>query len=130
MDGRGDSSHVHPREHAQALRRWLPLRRPPDGLFVSAVAALGTFYNDAKDIFDKDSRDKQVLRLVAKMPTLASMCYRFSAGLPFVYPDNDISFPANFLQMMWKIGEYEIDPRLERAMDLSLIHISEPTRPY
>ena len=91
------------------------------GMFVSAVAALGTFYNDAKDIHDKDSRDKQILRLIAKMPTLASMCYRFSAGLPFVYPDNDLSFPANFLQMMWKIGEYEIDPRLERAMDVLFI---------
>ena len=66
----------------------------PMGMLVSAVAALGTFYNDAKDIDDKASRDKQILRLIAKMPTLAAMCYRFSAGLPFVYPDNDLSFPA------------------------------------
>ncbi len=93
----------------------------PMGMFISAVSALGTFYNDAKEIDDKGSRDKQILRLVAKMPTLASMCYRFSVGLPFNYPDNDISFPANFLQMMWKIGEYEIDPRLERAMDVLFI---------
>ena len=93
----------------------------PMGMFVSAVAALGTFYNDAKDIDDKGSRDKQILRLLAKMPTLASMCYRFSVGLPFNYPDNDLSFPANFLQMMWKVGEYEIDPRLERAMDVLFI---------
>ena len=93
----------------------------PMGMLISAVSALGTFYNDAKDIESKESRDKQVLRLVAKMPTLASMCYRFSVGLPFVYPDNDISFPANFLQMMWKIGEYELDPRLERAMDVLFI---------
>jgi citrate synthase len=93
----------------------------PMGMFISAVAALGTFYNDAKDIQDKSSRDKQILRLVAKMPTLASMCYRFSVGLPFNYPDNSLSFPANFLQMMWKIGEYEIDPRLERAMDVLFI---------
>ena len=93
----------------------------PMGMFISAVSALGTFYNDAKDIDSKESRDKQILRLVAKMPTLASMCYRFSAGLPFVYPDNDISFPANFLQMMWKIGDYELDPRLERAMDVLFI---------
>jgi citrate synthase len=93
----------------------------PMGMFVSAVAALGTFYNDAKDIDDKDSRDKQILRLLAKMPTLASMCYRFSVGLPFNYPDNDLSFPANFLQMMWKVGEYEVDPRLERAMDVLFI---------
>ena len=93
----------------------------PMGMFVSAVAALGTFYNDAKEIEDAASRDKQILRLVAKMPTLASMCYRFSVGLPFVYPDNDLSFPANFLNMMWKIGEYDIDPRLERAMDVLFI---------
>ena len=93
----------------------------PMGMFVSAVAALGTFYNDAKRIDDKASRDKQILRLVAKMPTLASMCHRFSVGLPFVYPDNDLSFPANFLNMMWKIGDYQVDPRLERAMDVLFI---------
>ncbi len=93
----------------------------PMGMFISAVSALGTFYNDAKDIHDVGSRDKHVLRLVAKMPTLASMCYRFSVGLPFNYPDNDLSFPGNFLQMMWKIGEYEIDQRLERAMDVLFI---------
>ena len=93
----------------------------PMGMLVSAMAALGTFYNDAKDIDDKASRDKQILRLIAKMPTLAAMCYRFSVGLPFVYPDNDLSFPGNFLNMMWKVGEYEIDPRLERAMDVLFI---------
>ena len=91
------------------------------GMFVSSLAALGTFYNDAKDIDDKASRDKQILRLIAKTPTLASMAYRFSAGLPFVYPDNDLSFPGNFLNMMWKVGEYNIDPRLERAMDVLFI---------
>jgi citrate synthase len=93
----------------------------PMGMLVSSIAALGTFYNDAKDIHDQDSRDKQILRLIAKMPTLAAMCYRFSVGLPFVYPDNNLSFPANFLNMMWKIGSYEVDPRLERAMDVLFI---------
>jgi len=93
----------------------------PMGMFVSAVAALGTFYNDAKEIEDKASRDKQILRLIAKMPTLASMCHRFSVGLPFVYPDNDLSFPANFLNMMWKVGEYQVHPALERAMDVLFI---------
>ena len=93
----------------------------PMGMFVSAVAALGTFYNDAKDIFDVASRDKQVLRLIAKMPTLAAMCHRFSVGQPFVYPDNSLSFPANFLNMMWKVGEYEVDPVLARAMDVLFI---------
>ncbi len=93
----------------------------PMGMLVSAIAALGTFYNDAKEIKVKDSRDKQILRLIAKMPTLAAMSFRFSVGLPFVYPNNDLSFPANFLNMMWKVGDYEIDPRLERAMDVLFI---------
>jgi citrate synthase len=93
----------------------------PMGMFISAVAALGTFYEDSKEIHDPESRNKQVLRLIAKMPTLAAMCYRFSVGLPFVYPNNDISFPANFLNMMWKVGDYEIDPRLERAMEVLFI---------
>jgi len=94
----------------------------PMGMLVSAIAALGTFYDDAKEIKDKDSRDKQILRLIAKMPTLAAMSFRFSVGLPFVYPDNNLSFPANFINMMWRIGDdYEIDPRLERAMDVLFI---------
>ena len=93
----------------------------PMGMFVSSLAALGTFYNDAKEIEDQASREKQILRMVAKTPTLAAMAYRFSAGLPFVYPDNDLSFPGNFLNMMWKVGEYNIDPRLERAMDVLFI---------
>jgi citrate synthase len=93
----------------------------PMGMLVSSLAALGTFYNDAKDIDNKASRDKQILRLIAKTPTLAAMCYRFSVGQPFVYPNNDLSFPANFLNMMWKVGSYEVDPRLERAMDVLFI---------
>ena len=93
----------------------------PMGMMVSSLAALGTFYNDAKDIHNKDCRDKQILRLIAKTPTLAAMCYRFSVGQPFVYPNNELSFPANFLNMMWRVGEYQIDPRLERAMDVLFI---------
>ena len=93
----------------------------PMGMLISSMAALGTFYNDAKEIHDRDCRDKQILRLIAKMPTLAAMCYRFSVGLPFVYPNNTLSFPGNFLNMMWRIGDYEIDPRLERAMDVLFI---------
>jgi citrate synthase len=93
----------------------------PMGMLVSALAALGTFYDDAKDIDDQASRDKQILRLIAKTPTLAAMCYRFSVGLPFVYPNNDLSFPANFLNMMWRVGDYAVDPRLERAMDVLFI---------
>ncbi|NNE11279.1 MAG: citrate synthase [Ilumatobacter sp.] len=94
----------------------------PMGMFVSSVAALGTFYEGSKDIEDPDARHRQIVRLIAKSPTLAAMAYRFSMGLPFIYPDNDLSYPANFLNMMWKIGNsYEVDPRLERAMDILFI---------
>ena len=93
----------------------------PMGMFVSAMGALGTFYTDSKDIFDLASRRKQVLRLIAKTPTVAAMCYRFSVGLPFNYPNNDLSYAANFLNMMWKVGDYEVHPALGRAMDLLFI---------
>ena len=93
----------------------------PMGMFVSAVAALGTFYDGAKDIEDPVARQHQALRLIAKSPTIAAMCYRFSVGLPFNQPDNDLSYAANFLNMMWKIGDYEVDPALERAMDILFI---------
>jgi citrate synthase len=94
----------------------------PMGMFISATAALGTFYDDAKDIFDKNSFDKQVLRLIAKVPTIAAMCYRFSQGLPFVSPNNSLSYGENFLNMMFRIGEdYKVDPVLARAMDILFI---------
>jgi citrate synthase len=93
----------------------------PMGMFTSAVAALGTFYNDAKEIEDPSARDHQIVRLIAKSPTIAAMCYRFSVGLPFNTPENHLSYPANFLNMMWKVGDYEVDPKLERAMDILFI---------
>jgi len=94
----------------------------PMGMFVSSLAALGTFYPDAKDIFNKQSLDRQTLRLIAKVPTLAAMAYRFSMGLPFVYPDNSLSYSENFLNMMFKVGDdYKVDPVLARAMDLLFI---------
>jgi citrate synthase len=94
----------------------------PMGMLVSSVAALGTFYDGAKDIENEASRHKQILRLIAKTPTLAAMAYRFSVGQPFIYPDNALSYPANFLNMMWKVGaDYEVDPALERAMEVLFI---------
>ncbi len=94
----------------------------PMGMFISATAALGTFYEDAKDIFNKDSFDKQVMRLVAKVPTIAAMCYRFSQGLPFVSPNNSLSYGENFLNMMFSMGDgYKVDPVLARAMDILFI---------
>jgi citrate synthase len=95
----------------------------PMGMLVSAVAALSTFYLDAKDIFDPPSRQKQIIRLIAKMPTLAAAAHRFSVGMPFVYPDNSLDFAANFLSMMWKVAEphYHADPALTRALDILFI---------
>jgi citrate synthase len=93
----------------------------PMGMFVSAVAALGTFYEGSKEIHDPSARQRQTLRLIAKAPTIAAMCYRFSVGLPFNQPDNDLAYPANFLNMMWKIGDYEVDPVLAKAMEVLFI---------
>jgi citrate synthase len=95
----------------------------PMGILVSAVAALSTFYPEAKDIFDPDIRYKQVIRLIAKMPTLAAAAHRFSVGMPFVYPDNSLGFPANFLSMMWKTAEprFDANPALARAVDILFI---------
>ncbi|MFM8554341.1 MAG: citrate synthase [Acidimicrobiales bacterium] len=94
----------------------------PMGMFISATAALGTFYDDAKYIFDSASLEKQTMRLIAKVPTIAAMCHRFSQGLPFVLPNNSMSYAQNFLNMMFKIGDnYEVDPVLARAMDILFI---------
>jgi citrate synthase len=95
----------------------------PMGMLVSAVAALSTFYLDAKDIHDPDNRLKQIVRLIAKMPTLAAACHRFSVGMPFVYPDNSLPFAANFLSMLWKVAEprYDANPALARALDVLFI---------
>ncbi|MGC9961063.1 MAG: citrate synthase [Acidimicrobiales bacterium] len=95
----------------------------PMGILVSAVAALSTFYPEAGDIFDPATRYKQVIRLIAKMPTLAAAAHRFSVGMPFVYPDNSLGFPANFLSMMWKTAEprFDANPALARAVDVLFI---------
>jgi citrate synthase len=95
----------------------------PMGMLVSTVAALSTFYPDAKRIFDGDSRKKQTYRLIGKMPTLAAFAYRHSRGLPYAYPDNDLSYAGNFLNMLFKMTEvkYKPDPVLERALDVLFI---------
>ena len=95
----------------------------PMGILVSTIAAMSTFYPDAKDIFDRSAREKQVIRLIAKMPTIAAGAHRHSVGMPFVYPDNSLDFCANFLSMMWKVAEprYEADPILSHALDVLFI---------
>src|SRR5271155_4989465 len=95
----------------------------PMGMLISTVAALSTFYPDAKDIFNPDSRRKQTYRLIGKMPTLAAFSYRHSLGLPYAYPDNDLSYCGNFLNMLFRTTElkYRPNPTLERALDVLFI---------
>jgi len=95
----------------------------PMGILVSTIAALSTFYPEAKAVHDKDVQHEQVVRLIAKMPTLAAFAYRHARGLPFAYPDDDLSYAGNFLNMMWKMTEpkYEPDPVLEHALDVLFI---------
>src|SRR5512139_595280 len=95
----------------------------PMGILVSTVGALSTFYPDAKKIFDEESRRIQTYRLVAKMPTLAAFAYRHSVGMPYAYPDNDLGYSGNFLNMMFKKTElkYTPHPVLQRALDVLFI---------
>ena len=92
----------------------------PMGMLLASVGALSTFYPEAKEIDDQQERYMATIRMIAKMPTLAAFAYRHNRGLPYVYPDNDLSYPGNFLSMMFKMTElkYEPDPRLERALDV------------
>jgi citrate synthase len=95
----------------------------PMGMLVASVGALSTFYPDANQIHDDDLRHTQIIRLLAKMPTLAAFAFRHNMGQPYVYPDNDLNYAGNFLAMMYKMTElkYEPDPRLERALDVLFI---------
>jgi citrate synthase len=95
----------------------------PMGVFVSTVGALSTFYPDGKQIFDEQARRRQIVRLIAKVPTIAAYAYRHSIGRPYVYPDNHLSFTGNFLNMLFKMTEvkYEPNPVLERALDVLFI---------
>jgi len=95
----------------------------PMGILISTVAALSTFYPKASQIGDGELRQKQIQRLIAKMPTIAAFAYRHRFGLPYSYPDNDLSYTGNFLSMLFKMTEvkYEPNPILERAMDVLFI---------
>ena len=98
----------------------------PMGMFIATVAAMSTFYPEARKIHDEEIRLKQIIRLIAKVPTVAAFSYRHSRGLPYVYPDNDLSYTGNFLSMLDKMTEihYKPNPVLERALDvLFILHV-------
>jgi citrate synthase len=95
----------------------------PMGMLLGTVGGLSTFYPEAKEIFDPKLREIQLHRLIAKMPTIAAFCYRHTVGQPYVYPDNDLSYTGNFLNMMFKMTEtkYKPNPVIERAIDILFI---------
>jgi citrate synthase len=114
--------HTMVHENIRELMNGFRYDAHPMGMLASTVAALSTFYPEAKHVRDAGNRRKQVFRLIAKMPTLAAFAYRHSVGLPFVYPDNDMSYVGNFLRMMfWVSGKYQPNPVLEKAMEVLFI---------
>jgi citrate synthase len=95
----------------------------PMGMLLASVGALSTFYPESRDIFDEQSRSLQISRLIAKMPTLGAFAFRHAQGKPYVYPDNELSYTANFLSMLFKMSEpkYAADDRLVRALEILFI---------
>ena len=118
--------HTYLHENMKDLMAAFRYDAHPMGMFVSSLAALSTFYPEARTIDDPEIRLKQIQRLVAKVGTVAAWAYRHSRGLPYVYPDNELSFAGNFLSMMYKTSEtkYEPNPILEKVLDvLFILHV-------
>jgi citrate synthase len=115
--------HTFVHENVKAFIQGFRYDANPMGMLVASVGALSTFYPDANRIHDEDVRAIQIIRLLAKMPTLAAFAFRHNVGQPYVYPDNDLSYAGNFLGMMYKMTElkYTPDPRLERALEVLFI---------
>jgi citrate synthase len=115
--------HTFVHENVKAFMQGFRYDAHPMGMLVASVGALSTFYPDANLIKDAERRYIQIIRLIAKMPTLAAFSYRHNRGMPYVYPDNDLAYAGNFLGMIYKMTElkYRPDPRLERALDVLFI---------
>ncbi len=115
--------HTFVHENVRRLMEGFRYDAHPMGMLQAGVAALSTFYPESKEIDDPENRRRQIIRLIAKMPTLGAFGYRHSQGMPFVYPRNELSYSANFLSMLFEIGvkDYTPDPRLVRALDVLFI---------
>jgi citrate synthase len=115
--------HTFVHENIKSFMQGFRYDAHPMGMLLASVGALSTFYPEAAAIKDKKIRYIQIIRLIAKMPTLAAFSYRHNRGMPYVYPDNDLSYAGNFLSMIYKMTElkYEPDPRLEHALDVLFI---------
>jgi citrate synthase len=120
------TNHTMLHENIKKLMEGYQYDAHPMSVFLSTVGAFSTFYPDAKQIFDEQSRRKQIHRLVAKVPTIAAYAYRHSIGRPYNQPDNELSFTGNFLNMLFRMTElkYTVNPVLERALDvLFILHV-------
>ncbi len=115
--------HTFVHENVKSFMQGFRYDAHPMGMLLASVGALSTFYPDANRIKDQEIRYMQVIRLIAKMPTLAAFAFRHNMGQPYVYPDNDLRYPGNFLSMLYRMTElkYQPDPRLERALDILFI---------
>ncbi|MFQ5628352.1 MAG: citrate synthase [bacterium] len=115
--------HTMLHENAKKFMEGFRYDAHPMGMLVSTLAALSTFYTDAKNISDPESRKLQMYRLLGKTPTIAAYAYRHLLGLPYIYPDNELSYTGNFLNMMFKMTEskYKVNPVLEKALDVLFI---------
>ncbi len=115
--------HTYVHENIRKLMDGFRYDAHPMGMLLATVGALSTFYPDAKDIFDTDVQKLEMRRLIAKTPTIAGFSYRHIMGLPYVYPDNELSYAGNFLSMMFKMTEtkYEPNPAIEKAIDVLFI---------
>ncbi len=117
------TQHTLLHENVKKLMEGFQYDAHPMGIFISTVGALSTLYRDAKLVFDQEARNRQCLRLIAKVASIAGYAYRHSIGRNYVYPDNDLSFTGNFLNMLFKMTElkYKPNPVLERALDVLFI---------
>lgn len=113
------TTHTMVHEQIRSLLNGFPRRAHPMAVMVGAVASLSAFYHDSLDLEDKSQRELSIIRMIAKMPTLAAMAYKYSIGQPILYPDNSLNFTENFLHMMFATPceEYKVNPVLSKAMD-------------
>ncbi len=115
--------HTFVHENVKSFMEGFRYDAHPMGMLMASVGALSTFYPDARNIHDDENRHLQMVRMIAKMPTLGAWSFRHAQGKPFVYPDNDLSYTANFLSMLFKMSEqkFEADERLVKALDVLFI---------
>jgi citrate synthase len=115
--------HTMLHEYFKKFLEGFRLRSHPMGMFISAVAALSTYYPEAKNVLEPEVRKLEIYRLIGKVPTIAAYTYRHGLGFPYVYPDNDLGYTENFMNMLWKMVEpkYNANPILARALDVLFI---------